>query len=66
VPRLMMRWHVRLSCGHSVEVLTLGNNPTVAHEDDWWCRRCEAPTIVVVAEPGPWEVAPDLKLHGQS
>lgn len=66
MPRLMLRWHVGLSCSHSVEVLTLGDDPTLGHKDKWWCRRCKAPSIVVAAERGSWEIASDLKLRGQS
>ena len=66
MPRLMLRWRVGLSCSHSIDVLTLGDDPTVGHQDNWWCRRCKATMIVAVVEQRQWEIAPDLKLRGQS
>jgi hypothetical protein len=61
--RLMLRWIVRLDCGHRVDVLTKGDDPTTGCEDNWWCRTCEACQSVAEVKREQWEIAPALKLR---
>jgi DNA-directed RNA polymerase subunit RPC12/RpoP len=63
--RRMLRWLVDLDCGDTVVVLTTGDDPTLGHTDDWFCRECGRRRVVKAVHKAGWETAPALKLRDQ-
>jgi hypothetical protein len=61
----MMRWLVDLDCDATRVVLTTGDDPTLGHADDWFCRECGRCRAVKAVHQIGWELAPPLKLRDQ-
>ena len=62
----MLRWLVDLDCDDTVVVPTTGEDPTVGHFDNWFCRECGIRRTVNAVHQVGWETVPPLRLRDQT